>query len=143
MPAIEVKTQTRFIVLFTSRSLLTWGKSPGNSPGISPRYLPAIYPYLTISPYLLQMLHYGRVCLFPTESRPVEKRDGSPVGDISICPPLHWFQPLYHSQVELSSLNSLKAWGRDKNSTMTLLFSWYWQRRKQQGLKFMVCQPNG
>ena len=54
-------------------------------------------------------------------------------GDISICPPLHWFQPLCHSQVELSSLNGLKAWGRDKNSTMTLLFSWYWQRRKQWG----------
>ena len=40
----------------------------------------------------------------------MEKRDGSPVGDISICPPLHWFQPLCHSQAELSSLNSLKAW---------------------------------
>ena len=31
-------------------------------------------------------------------------------GDISICLPLHWFQHLCHSQVELSSLNSLKAW---------------------------------
>ena len=29
-------------------------------------------------------------------------------GDISICPPLHQFQPLCHSQ---ASLNGLKAWG--------------------------------
>ena len=33
---IKVKTQTRFMVLFTSRSLLTWGKSLDDSPGISP-----------------------------------------------------------------------------------------------------------
>ena len=43
MSAIKVKTQTRFMFLFTSGSLLTWGKSPCTSPGISPRYLPAIY----------------------------------------------------------------------------------------------------
>ena len=33
-------------------------------------------------------------------------------GDINICPLLHWFQLPSHSQVELSSLNGLKAWGQ-------------------------------
>ena len=35
-------------------------------------------------------------------------------GDVSICPLLHWFQLPCHSQVELSSLNGLKAWGEGK-----------------------------
>ena len=86
MPVIEVKTQTRFIVLFTSGSLLTLGKPLDALPGVSPRYLPAICPYLTISPYLLQTSHYGRGCLFPSESRPVEKRYGSPVGEYQYLP---------------------------------------------------------
>ena len=30
-------------------------------------------------------------------------------GNISICPPLHWFHLPCHSQVELSSLNGLEA----------------------------------
>ena len=64
-------------------------------------------------------------------------------GDISIFPLLHQFQLLCHSQAELSSLTSLKAWGMDKNSTMTSLFSWYRQRRKWQGLEIMVCQQYG
>ena len=74
------------MILFTSGSLLTWGKSLDALPGISPRYLPAIYPQLTTSPYLLQTLHYGRVCLFPTESTLVEKRYGSPVGGYQYLP---------------------------------------------------------
>ena len=130
------------MVLFTSGSLLTWGKSPGTSPGVSPRHLPAIYPSLTISSYLLQMLHYARVCLFPTESRLVEKRDGSPVRDISICPPLHWFQPLCHSQAELSSLNGLKEWGGQKlhhDTTFLLVLA----EEKATGLEFMVSQLYG
>ena len=61
---IGVKTQTRFMVLFTSRSLLTWRKSLDASPSISPRYLPAIYPKLTISPSLLQIHTMGEYAFF-------------------------------------------------------------------------------
>ena len=64
-------------------------------------------------------------------------------GNISICPLLHQFQLPCHSQAEMSSLNSLKAWGRDKNSAMTMLSSWYGQGKKQQGLEIIVCQPYG
>ena len=64
MSVIEVKTQTQFMVLFTSRVLLTWGKSLDALPGISPRYLPVIYSQLTISSSLLQTSHHDRQCLF-------------------------------------------------------------------------------
>ena len=35
-------------------------------------------------------------------------------GNLNICPQLHWLQLPYHTQVELSSLNSLKVWGVQK-----------------------------
>ena len=43
-------------------------------------------------------------------------------GDISICPPLHQFQPLCHSQTELSSLNGLKAWGEGQKLCHDITF---------------------
>ena len=36
-------------------------------------------------------------------------------GNLNICPQLHWPKLPCHSQAELSSLNSLKSRGRDKN----------------------------
>ena len=46
-------------------------------------------------------------------------------GNLNICPLLHQLQLPCHSQVELSSLNSLKVWGRDKNPAMTSLSCWF------------------
>ena len=43
-------------------------------------------------------------------------------GNISICPPLHWFQLPCHSQVELSSLNILKAWGEGQKPCHDIAF---------------------
>ena len=122
MSVIEVKTQTRFMVLFISGSLLTWGKSLDASPGISPRYLSVTYSQLTISPSLLQISHHDRVCLLLAKSRPMEKRYGSNVVDINICPLLHRFQIPSLSQVELSSLKSLRAWGERQNSCHDITF---------------------
>ena len=73
----------------------------------------------------------------------MEKGYGSNWGDINICPLLHWFQLPSLSQVELSSLNDLKAWGRDRNSATTLPSCWYWPRRKLQGTGNMVFWPYG
>ena len=47
----HVNTQTIFMVLFTSGSLLTWGKPLDASSGISPRYLSTIYSQLTVFPF--------------------------------------------------------------------------------------------
>ena len=86
------------------------GKSPCNSSGVSPRYLPAIYLSQTISLYLLQTLHHGRIYLLCGKSRQVEERYGSPGEEPQYWPQLHWLQLPCHSQVELSSLNGLKVW---------------------------------
>ena len=51
MPISHVSTQTIFMVLFTSRSLLIWGKPLDASSSISPRYLSATYSQLPISPF--------------------------------------------------------------------------------------------
>ena len=81
MPIIDVNTQTRFMVLFTSGSLLTWGKPLDALPGVSPRYLSAIHSQLTISPFLLQTLYNYRVCFLLTWNRLMEKSDGPNVGE--------------------------------------------------------------
>ena len=43
----------------------------------------------------------------------------------------------------MSSLNGLKAWGRDRNSATTSPSCWYWPRRKLQGTGNMVYRPCG
>ena len=51
MPIDNINTQTIFMVLFTSGSLLTWGKPLDASSSVSPRYLSATYSQLTKSPF--------------------------------------------------------------------------------------------
>ena len=104
------------MVLFTSGSLLTWGKSLDALPGVCSRYLPVIYSQLTISSYLLQTSHHDRVCLFPTKVDQWRKDMALMWRDINICPLLNWFQIPSLSQAELSSLNGLKAWGERQKS---------------------------
>ena len=83
----DVNTQTRFMVLFTSGSLLTWGKHLDASPGISPRYLSTIYSQLTTSPFLLQTSYNDRVCFLFTWDRQMERGDGLNVGEYQHLPP--------------------------------------------------------
>ena len=87
MSVDNVNTQTRFMVLFTSESLLTWGKPLDTSSGVSPRYLSTIYSQLTISPFLLQTSYNDRVCFLFTRGRQIEKGDGSNVGEYQHLPP--------------------------------------------------------
>ena len=83
----DVNTQTRFMVLFTSGSLLTWGKPLDASSGISPRYLSTIYSQLTTSPFLLQTSDNDGVCFLFTWGRQMEKGDGLNVGEYQHLPP--------------------------------------------------------
>ena len=76
----DVNTQTRFMVLFTSMSLLTWGKPLDTSSGISPRYLSTLYSQLTIFPFLLQTSYNDRVCFLFIRGSQVEEGNGLNVG---------------------------------------------------------------
>ena len=86
MSVDDINTQTRFMVLFTSGSLLTWGKPLDASPGIFPMYLSTIYSQLTISPFHLQISYSDRVCFLFSRDRQVEKRDGSNLGEYQHLP---------------------------------------------------------
>ena len=74
------------MVLFTSGSLLTWGKPLDASSGISPRYMSTLYSQLITSPFLLQTSYNDRVCFLFTWGRQMEKRDGSNVGEYQHLP---------------------------------------------------------
>ena len=56
-------------------------------------------------------------------------------GDINICPLLHWFQTPSLSQVELSSLNGLKAWGKRQKSHHDIAFLLVLTREEATGDK--------
>ena len=118
----DVNTETRFMVLFTSGSLLTWGKPLDASSGVSPRYLSTIYSQLIISPFLLQTSYNERVPFLFTRGRQVEEGDGLNVGDINICPPLQWFHIPSLTPVKLSSLTSLKALGEKQRVCHDITF---------------------
>ena len=82
----DVNTQTRFMVLFTSRSLLTWGKPLDPSSGFSPKYLSTLYSQLTTPPFLLQTSYNDRVHFLFTGGRQMEKRDGYNLGEYQHLP---------------------------------------------------------
>ena len=111
MPINNIITQTIFVVLFTSGSLLTWGKPLDASSGISPRYLSATYSQLTISPFVCRhhtMMDYA-FFLLGSDSW---GKDLIPLwGHLTICLPLQQFHLPSITQLELSSLMNLKAWG--------------------------------
>ena len=56
-------------------------------------------------------------------------------GNISICPLLHWFQLPCHSQVELSSLNGLKAWGEGQKLCHDIAFLLVWAEEEATGAR--------
>ena len=101
------------MVLFTSRSLFTWGKPLDTSSGVSPRYLSTIYSQLAISSFLLQTFYNDRLCLLFSRGGQVEEGDGLTVEEPQLsayhCMAVSTYPPL--TPAELSSLTSLKAWG--------------------------------
>ena len=110
MSTIKVKTQTKFMVLFTSRSLLTWGNLQvpclASPPGIcllsTPNNsFPTFYRHYLMTEY----------ALFAGKSDRWGKDMASLWGNLNICPHLYQLELPCHSQVELFSISSLKVWG--------------------------------
>ena len=122
MPINNVITQTIFMVLFTSRSLLTWGKPFNASSGISSRYLSATYSQLTISPFFCRhdtMTDYS----FFTQGLDRWGKDLTLLwGHLTIYPPLQQIHIPPITQLELSSLKSLKAWGEKQKVCHDITF---------------------
>ena len=110
MPIDNVNTQTIFMVLFTSGSLLTWGKSLDALSSVSPRYLSTTYSQLTISPFFYRHHIMTEYAFFSQGSDRWGKELALLWGSLTICPPLQQFHISSITQSELSSLTSLKAW---------------------------------
>ena len=84
----NVNTQTIFMVLFTSVSLLTWGKPLDTSSGISPRYLSFTYSELTISPFFYRNHMMTDYALFSQGLDRWGKELALLWGSLTICLPL-------------------------------------------------------
>ena len=118
MSIIKVKTQTRFMVLFTSRSSLTWGNLQvpcmASPPGI----------YLLPSPNN-QLSHFYRDSMM-TEFAFFDSKEewwGDNMralwGNLSICPHLDHLELPSHTPGELLSISHLKVWGMFKSLVTT------------------------
>ena len=111
MPINNVITQTIFMVLFTSGSLLTLGEPLDASSSISSRYSSATYSQLTTSLFFYRHQRMTHYAFFSQGSHRWGKVLALLWGHLTICPPLQQFYISSITQSELSSLTSLKAWG--------------------------------
>ena len=120
MPTDNANTQTIFMVPFTPRSLPTQGKPPDASSGIFPRYLSTTHFQLTVSPLSHRHPIMTDYAFFSQGLDRWGKEMALLWGSLTICSPLQQFHILSITPVELSSLTSLKAWGRNRKSAKTL-----------------------
>ena len=109
MSTIKVKMQTRFMVLFTSGSLLTWGNLQVASPSISPRYLPAIYSSQLYPSVFYRHHTMTEYAFFAEKADRWGKDMASLWGNFNICPQLHQLELPCHFQAELFSISGLKV----------------------------------
>ena len=110
------------MVLFTSRSLLTWRKSLDALSGISPRYLSTICSQLTVSPFFYRHASMTYYAFFSQGSDRWGKEMALLWGSLTICPPLQQFHIPSLTPAELSSLTSLKAWGEKQKICHDITF---------------------
>ena len=118
----NVNTQTIFMVLFKSGSLLTWRKPLDASSGISPRYLSTTYPQLIVSPFFYRHPIMTDYAFFSQGLDRWGKEMALLWGSLTICPPLQQFHIPSITPAELSSLTSLKAWGEKQKICHDIAF---------------------
>ena len=111
------------MVLFTSRSLLTWGKPLDASSGVPPRYLSTTYSQLTVSPFFYRHPIMTDYIFFSQGLDRWGKGMDLLWGSLTICPPpLQQFHIPSITPAELSSLTGLKAWGEKQKIYHTIAF---------------------
>ena len=122
IPIDNVNTQTIFMVICTPWSLLTWGKPLDALSGISPRYLSTTYSQLTTFPFFYRHYMMTDYAFFSQGSDRWGKELTSLWGHLTICPQLQQFHIPSITQLELSSLTSLKAWGEKQKVHNNIAF---------------------
>ena len=67
-------------------------------------------------------------------------------GNLNICPQLHWLKFPCHSQVELSSINSLKVWGNIQKPHYDIAYLLVWvendRKDRHYGISIVWVNPN-
>ena len=67
-------------------------------------------------------------------------------GNLNICPPLHWLKLPCHTQVELSSISSLKVWGDVLKPDHDIAYLLVWienaMRDRHYGISIVRVNPN-
>ena len=137
MPTDKIITQTIFAVQFTSGSLPHLGEAPGCLIWNLPRYLSATNSQLTASS-LYRYNTMNNYAFFSKDSSQLGETFLSIWGHLDICPLLHQFHVTSITQLELSSLTSLKAWGMWRSSAVTSPSSWSLLMRGWQETGCMV-----
>ena len=142
MPINNVITQTIFVVLFISGSLLTCGKPLDASSSVSPMYLSATYSQLTTS--LFYRHHMMTDYAFFSQGLDRWGKDLALLwGCLMILPPLQQFHISSITQSELSSLTSLKAWGEKQKVHHDITFLLVLAEEEAMGTGGMVFWPYG
>ena len=110
MSTVKANTQTRFIVLFTSRSLLTWGNLQVLCLASSPDMylLPTLNNQLFTS---LQRLYYDRICILCQQGRKMGDNMKALWSNLCICPCLNHLELPQNIPRELLSISCLEIWG--------------------------------
>ena len=141
MSVDDINTQTKFMALFTSGSLLTWGEPLDTSSGVSPRYLSTIYSQLTTSPFLYRHPTMTEYAFFSHGVDRWRKEMALMWRIIDICPSLQQFHIPSHTPAELSSLSSLRAWGERQKVHHNITFLLVLAKKEATGEGNMVCRP--
>ena len=122
MPIDDINTQTIFMVLFTSGSLLTWGKPLDTSSSISPRYLSTTYSQLTVSPFFYRHPIMTDYTFFSQGLDRWGKEMAYCGGALPSAPPTKQFHTPSITPAELSSLTRLKVWGEKQKISHDIAF---------------------
>ena len=143
---IEVKNQTRFMVLFTPGSLTTWEKSWYASPCVPPQEF-AYYPPLIINSLHLYRNHMMTEFAFFSNRVERWKRDlASLWGNFNMCPCLDHFELPGHSPAELISASSFKVLGNTQEPhhdiTYLLVHLGHTTEDRQYGVSLVWVNPN-
>ena len=143
---IKVKTQTRFMVLFTSVSLLTCGEISRCLAWHLPQVFACYLLLTTISLHFYRHFTMTEYAFFAEKADRWGKDMASLWGNLNICPLLYWLELPCHSQAELFSIRSLKVWGNIQKPCCNIAYLLVWventMKDRHYGISLVWVNPN-